>query len=213
MNAPPSVTEAGERARLIAASPEGKRESRPGGREYRERRDLFNRWCAVQGDGLSEPQEDNFLTDLAATTNMTKVYGPLEAGVGQVAARVAQAMFDGGGRFASLYQNGAEDALVRNTNVPTWLRAFHAGVARAHEDGHAPFAVGELAEVIGVRRDVARAAVVRAVTEGVLSPTSDVQCLVLPMALHRPGSGRRGAAGCHHRSRADYAPSIEQRHL
>lgn len=181
-----------------------------GGRQYRERRELLHRWCRARRldpSTLSATERCKFQADLEATTGMVPL-GPLEAaGVFTfLHQREAEAIFNGG-RFTSLYQSAAEQALVGNASIPSWVRVFHAALSRAHEDGHAPFATGELAEMLDVRADKIRPAVERAVEEGLLSPTSTDRCLALPAALHRSGSGKRGQARCGHERRAEAYPT------
>jgi hypothetical protein len=156
---------------------------------------------------LPATERRKFQADLDATTGAVPL-GPLEAAdvFTFLPEKEAEVMFNGG-RFTSLYQSAAEQALVGNASIPSWVRVFHAALSRAHEDGHAPFATGELAEMLDVRSDKARTAVERAVEEGLLSPTSTVQCLALPAAIHRSGSGRRGQARCNHERRADAYPT------
>lgn len=204
---PKIVTQALMRARATALNVQP--QSPMGGREYREIKDLQNKWARVQGlepDCLDEANVLQFQADLEATKDMTRLKpGPCEAlePFQSITPENARKMFED--RYVSTYQNGLQSRLTD----PAWLlwqRVLFAAEARAYEGGHAPFADDgrELAEVVGQSTEVKnwRGSLRKAIETGIdkseLAPESTVTCLIRSARVHRTDSGRRGRPKCSH---------------
>lgn len=83
----------------------------------------------------------------------------------------------------------ALEALLSDRALPAYLRLHLLALARAHPNGHAEFARGAVAKLVGKlgkRHHDVESAIQQAVKYKLLHPNSTPQCLVLPTGLAEP---------------------------
>lgn len=94
---------------------------------------------------------------------------------------------------------------------PLWLRVYFAAMGWHDINGHAPFYINELAEILDVRGDSASRAVKEARERGLICEDSTVRCLRLNPLAHQKGFG--GAKSCvPHGSRLGHVGHAIYRH-
>ncbi|GMA32575.1 hypothetical protein [Litorihabitans aurantiacus] len=111
-------------------------------------------------------------------------------------------------RWAGLPAAGAL-TLGQSPDLPRFLALPLLALARVHRNGHAPFAPGELRELLarpdtttGELLDAHPSSVSRAIreakTRGLIAPASSARCIVLVDALHTYGTGSNSVPRCGH---------------
>ena len=108
--------------------------------------------------------------------------------------------FANDGRWGAYSQREMARWATTASSGPLWIRVLFAALGRHNSTGHAPFGVGELAQILGrpdTRLDSVSGALREAKKRQFILPASNARCIVLPHHAFQKASRDRPPCRVH----------------